>query len=128
MNPLAPSNVQRAATVPLRTADDADRQKVAKYAEVLAADNVKVVPMAFETTGAFGHGVLDFFAVMGEAHASTSTSTTFSSYGDTWTAVSFDDYWSQRFAVALRKGNALMVSRICAAALARAWPISHMRS
>ena len=123
VSPLVTSNVHRAATVPLATCVAAERAKVAKYAEALAGDNARVLPLAFETTGAFGQGVLDFIDTCQKRYESTVLSTTFSSYGDTWTAVSFADYWSQRLAVRLRKGNAQMAARVRAAAVGAAWHV-----
>ena len=71
-----------------------------------------------EVTGGLAPCAVDLLRACAKRHKELTPDTPFSTYSDSWTARTFTDYWLQRLAVALRKGNALVVSRVLAAALA----------
>ena len=118
VDPLAPSREKRAAAVALTTALTAERDKTSKYKEVLRLANRGFIPFAMEVTGGLAPCAVELLRTCAKRHKELTPDRPFSTYSDSWTARTFCDYWLQRLAVALRKGNALVVSRALSAAQA----------
>ena len=112
VNPLAPSNVRQAARTALVTATTAEHGKVLKYAGAMAVNRFGILGVAIEATGGFGSGWRQMMATCKARFEASHENAPYTRYGDTWTAASFTDYWAQRFAVVLRRGNAHAVSRL----------------
>ncbi len=112
VNPQADSNAHRAATRALSTASAAELGKVNKYRASMALNHRGIAGIAMEATGAFGPGWQRMLRTCHARYEQSGGVTPFARYGDTWTTVSFRDYWAQRFAVQLRRGNNLVVTRL----------------
>ena len=52
-----------------------------------------------------------------DRHEQSGSGMPFTPYGDTWSCTTFREYWSQRIAVQLRRGNEFLVSRVQQVAL-----------
>ena len=119
VNPLSSSHVGAASRTALASATAAELTKVRKYAAAMAANQRGILGVAIEATGGFGSGWRQMMATCQARYNATSNDGPYTRYGDTWTAGSFSDYWAQRFAVVLRRGNAYAVSRLLQLARSR---------
>ena len=101
------------------------------YADTLDVNDRDILGVAFETTGGFGPGCQAAMRTCALRYEQSDAVVPFARYGDTWTTVSFSDYWSQRLAVQLRRGNDHIASRLLQAAKSachRAVPVSSERA
>ena len=117
VNPLAPSHVKHAANVDLGTATAAETEKVSKYRSALQGNDRGIVGAALEVLGAFGLGWQRMMRTCSDRHEQSGSGMPFTPYGDTWSCTTFREYWSQRIAVQLRRGNEFLVSRVQQVAL-----------
>ena len=122
VNPLAASYVERSSREGLITAHHAEVAKVRKYEESLKLSGRLIAGLAMECTGALGPSLQHVMQTCEDRHnIREGGAAPFGRYGDSWTATAFSDYWSQRLAVQLRRGNADIVLRLRAAAVRASW-------
>ena len=114
---LRPSVLQRSQEYPLSAANDAERGKLNKYSQLATDENKHLYLLAFEASGAFGHGVsflLSSLAARADPLAFEATSA-----DRTWASHTWKQYWKQRIACAFWRGTAIMFQKNAAAVRGR---------
>ena len=98
--------VRHAATQPLYAAARRERQKSSKYEDIARKSGREIEPLVVEAHGALGVSCLRAISTCGAlAKANNCHKHLAMLSRNPWLSRRFEQYWRQRFSVALQQGN-----------------------
>ena len=98
---------------PLAAASEAEKGKMRKYSQLATDENKYLYVLAFEASGAFGHGVSFLLSKLASRYDQMAFDAT--SDDRTWASHSWKQYWTQRLACAFWRGSTIMFQKNAAA-------------
>ena len=110
---LRPSMLPRSQQHPLAAASEAEKGKMRKYSQLATEENKYLYVLAFEVSGAFGHGVSFLLSKLATRYDSMAFDAT--AEDRTWASHSWKQYWTQRLACTFWRGSSIMFQKNAAA-------------
>ena len=101
-----PSALPQAAEVVLFAAQTAEKAKCEKHGPAVAANNMTFVPVAIESTGAWGKSAQALLRKLARRVENAAPASA------TWAASSFTQYWLQRLGVHVQRSRMQGIRRI----------------